>query len=58
HVRRLVYEPPGVILDYGRKQRLFTGELRQAIQARDRQCAHDGKARCSYHHRNWKPRPG
>ena len=85
HVRRLVYESPGVILDYGRKQRLFTGELRQAIQARDRRCAHDGceiparqceidhtneydngghtshhngKARCSYHHRNWKPRPG
>ncbi len=85
HVRRLVYQSPGVILDYGRKQRLFTGELRQAIQARDRRCAHDGcdiparqceidhdlpwddhgrtahyngKARCSYHHRNWKPRPG
>ena len=85
HVCRLVYQSPGVILDYGRKQRLFTGELRQTIQARDRRCAHDGcdiparqceidhdlpwddhgrtahyngKARCSYHHRNWKPRPG
>ena len=85
HVRRLVFESPGVILDYGRTQRLFTGALRQAICARDRMCDHDGceiparhceidhtqpwdhgghtthtngKARCSYHHRNWKPRPG
>jgi hypothetical protein len=84
HVRRLVYEAPGVILDYGRTRRLFTGALRQAICARDRQCAHDGceiparhceidhiqpwdnggvtshrngKARCSFHHRNWKPPP-
>ena len=85
HVRRLVYQAPGVILEYGRKVRLFKGALRQAIQARDRQCVHDGcevparhceidhiiewdaggptdhrngRARCSYHHRNWKPGPG
>lgn len=85
HVRRLVYEAPGVILDYGRTQRLFTGALRQAIQARDRECDHtgceiparhceidhtiewddggetvhtNGRAKCSYHHRNHKPRPG
>jgi hypothetical protein len=85
HVRRLVFETPGVILDYGRKQRLFTGALRQAILARDRHCRHEGceiparrceidhitewndgghtnhrngNTNCSYHHRNWKPRPG
>lgn len=85
HVRKLVYEAPGVLLDYGRSQRLFAGALRQAIQARDRECAHtgceiparrceidhvvewqddgvtahhNGRARCSYHHRNHKPRPG
>lgn len=85
HVRRLVYEAPGVILDYGRSERLFKGALRQAIQARDRECDHlgceiparqcevdhviewddqgetnhrNGKARCSFHHRNHKPRPG
>ncbi|MEZ5168468.1 MAG: DUF222 domain-containing protein [Acidimicrobiales bacterium] len=85
HVRRLVFESPGVILDYGRKRRLFTGALREAITARDRICVHDGceiparhceidhvqewddgghtshrngAARCSFHHRNWKPRPG
>ncbi len=85
HVRRLVFESPGVILDYGRKQRLFTGALREAVCARDRVCDHagceiparqceidhmqewdngghtshrNGKARCSFHHRNWKPRPG
>lgn len=85
HVRRLVYQAPGVILDYGRKQRLFTGALRQAIHARDRTCDHpgceiparhcdidhttdwdhngptthtNGRSKCSYHHRNHKPRPG
>ena len=42
HIRRLVYESPGVILDYGRSTRLFTGALRQAIQARDRTCRHPG----------------
>lgn len=42
HIRRLVYETPGVILDYGRSTRLFTGALRQAIQARDRTCRHPG----------------
>lgn len=42
HIRRLVYESPGVILDYGRSTRLFTGALRQAIQARDRTCGHPG----------------
>ena len=42
HIRRLVYQSPGVILDYGRSTRLFTGALRQAIQARDRTCRHRG----------------
>ena len=42
HIRRLVYESPGVILDYGRSTRLFSGALRQAIQARDRTCLHPG----------------
>ncbi len=42
HIRRLVYQSPGVILDYGRSTRLFTGALRQAIQARDRTCRHPG----------------
>lgn len=41
-VRRLVYASPGVILDYGRKVRLFTGALREAICARDRFCTHPG----------------
>ena len=42
HIRRLVYQSPSVILDYGRSTRLFTGALRQAIQARDRTCRHRG----------------
>lgn len=41
-VRRLVYESPGVILDYGRRVRLFQGALREAICARDRVCDHPG----------------
>jgi Domain of unknown function (DUF222) len=41
-VRRLVYGAPGVILDYGRKVRLFEGALREAICARDRRCGHEG----------------
>ena len=78
-VRRIVYESPGVILDFGTSVRLFDGALRQAICARDRRCVHpgceiparhceidhvvpaaeggptahhNGRARCSYHHRN------
>lgn len=39
-VARLVYEAPGVVLEYGRKVRLFTGALREAVQWRDRQCTH------------------
>lgn len=38
HVRRLVWQSPGVVLDYGRKQRLFAGVLRQLLQVRDRTC--------------------
>lgn len=41
-VRRLVYGAPGVILDYGRRVRLFEGALREAVQARDRECRHPG----------------
>lgn len=41
-VRPLVYESPAVILDFGRKVRLFSGALRDAICARDRFCTHLG----------------
>ena len=82
-VRRIVFESPSVILDFGTSVRLFDGALRQAICARDRTCDHEGcevpsrhceidhtiehsrggptvhhngRPRCSYHHRN-TPRP-
>jgi Domain of unknown function (DUF222) len=84
-VRRLVHGSPGVILDYGRKVRLFEGVLREAICARDRWCGHEGceipareceidhveewhdggptshhngRAKCSFHHRRHKHGPG
>lgn len=41
-VCRLVYTSQGEILDYGRAVRLFGGKQRQAIQARDRRCIHEG----------------
>lgn len=41
-VRRLVYESPSHVLDYGRDVRLFTGKLREAIVHAARTCAAEG----------------
>ena len=53
-VRRLVYESPSHVLDYGRDVRLFTGMLRQAIIHAARTCAADGceerASRCEIDH--------
>ncbi|MDY7105070.1 MAG: DUF222 domain-containing protein [Actinomycetota bacterium] len=38
HVRRVVFRSPGVVINYGRAQRLFTGALRQLLSIRDRVC--------------------
>ncbi|MDY7101453.1 MAG: DUF222 domain-containing protein [Actinomycetota bacterium] len=38
HVRRVVFQSPGVVINYGRTQRLFTGALRQLLSVRDRTC--------------------
>ncbi len=39
-VRGILYDPDGVPLRFGRERRLFSGEVRQAIRARFRRCAH------------------
>lgn len=44
HVRRVVVDSASVIIDRGRKQRLFTGEARDAAQLLAVRCAHPGCA--------------
>lgn len=41
-LRRVVYDSAGVVLDLGRKQRLFTGQLREAVWLQGRQCLWPG----------------
>jgi hypothetical protein len=41
-VRRVVFGPRGNVLNFGRKERLFKGALREAIMVRDRSCTEDG----------------
>ena len=38
HVRRVVYNSAGVVIDLGRKSRLFTGAARDAIRLQDPHC--------------------
>ena len=42
HVRRVVLDSAGVIIDLGRKQRLFTGVLRDAVLGTQRRCLWPG----------------
>ncbi len=42
HVRRVVVDSAGVVVDLGRSQRLFTGKARTAAQLLVRECAHLG----------------
>jgi hypothetical protein len=58
-ITRLVVDADGVPLDLGRTQRLFTGEQRRAIIARDRECiwpdCHVPARWCHIHHlRYWE----
>jgi Domain of unknown function (DUF222) len=39
HVRRVVYDSYGTVIDLGRKRRLFTGSAREAIMHPDARCA-------------------
>jgi hypothetical protein len=42
HIRRVVLDSSSVVINYGRKQRLFTGEARQAAQLMAVNCSHIG----------------
>ncbi len=42
HISRTVYSGPGRIIDMGRRSRLFTGALKEALVIRDRVCTHPG----------------
>jgi hypothetical protein len=42
HVRRVVLDSAGVVVDMGRKQRLFTGPLREAVLFGSRRCTWAG----------------
>ena len=54
---RIVLDAEGELLDVGRAQRLYTGQLRRAIIARDRHCVWPGCAApprwCEVHHIDW-----
>ena len=59
HVRRMVYDTPGIILNYGRSVRFATGTLRQLIEVRDRACDHQScdipATQCEIdHHDEWQ----
>jgi hypothetical protein len=42
HIRRVVVDSDGVVINYGTKQRLFTGNARTAAQLLTRFCTHPG----------------
>ena len=42
HVRRVVLDSAGVVVDMGRKQRLFTGPMREAVLLSSRRCSRGG----------------
>ncbi len=42
HIRRVVVDSDGVVVDHGRKQRLFTGPAREAAKLLARRCEHPG----------------
>ena len=42
HVRRVVVDSAGVVIDLGRRQRLFTGAAREAAKLLIRRCEHPG----------------
>ncbi|MEQ1699404.1 MAG: HNH endonuclease signature motif containing protein, partial [Ilumatobacteraceae bacterium] len=42
HVRRVVLDSTGVVVDMGRKQRLFTGAMREAVLLSGRRCLWPG----------------
>lgn len=42
HVRRVVFDASGTVIDLGRRQRLFTGAAREAVRLQGRRCCYAG----------------
>ena len=42
HVRRVVYDSAGTVIDLGRKRRLFTGAAREAVMLQSARCMWPG----------------
>jgi hypothetical protein len=42
HIRRVVLDSPSAVVDLGRRQRLFTGAAREALDLQDRRCLWPG----------------
>ena len=40
-IERVVFDSPSRVVDVGRRQRLFTGGTRRAVEVRDLHCTHD-----------------
>jgi hypothetical protein len=62
HVRRVVVGADGVVIDLGRRRRLFTGPAQLAVMLNTTTCTHPGchtpASRCQTDHTNpWTPRP-
>ncbi|MEY2958995.1 MAG: hypothetical protein RLZZ01_1563, partial [Actinomycetota bacterium] len=49
YVRRVVIDGRGVVVDWGRRQRFFTGDARQAAKLLVRRCTHPGCTVCPEH---------
>jgi hypothetical protein len=49
HVRRVVVDDDGVVIDMGRKRRLFTGAARTAVKLMEHHCGHLGCTVSSSH---------
>lgn len=54
HVRRVVYDSSGTVIDLGRRQRLFTGSAREAVMLQAQRCLWPGcdlpSSRCQADH--------
>lgn len=58
HIRRVVFDSPSLVTDLGRRQRLFTGAAREAVELQSTHCIWPGctvpSAHCQHDHlHNW-----
>lgn len=59
HIRRVIFESPTLVTDLGRRQRLFTGAARDAVQLQATHCVWPGcqvsSSHCQHDHlRSWE----